>query len=862
MKFFLRVLTVIFTVCVVSACGGGGGGSGDSSVSNPSPAPAPTPPPTPTPTPVPTPPPTPSAFVPQNILSGKVVDGYVSGAKVYIDQNFNRVFDEGEVFGITGENGDFFLSEVINNLVKRGLISPDGDYVPGNIISLAQFEEYELDSESLNPWEISIDYFDLVANPLPDYSSKKINPAPNDLNNLSSIVNNTSSTELGNRQILFQSDYQDAVQEDDKIILSAKLFNKTEILDDWAGLYNFSLSARIPEGGLNFEEDYVDAGFFIKVIKGSNTQYQEVLSFKNLDADTKEQLRSGEWVNLSLTFEIHEEMLGSDLELGFYNSINNKQPSAVVFDNTTITQQLSFTEDYFYTSQSAVDEVDRLYACWRNRPLIADVPVGAYDASTGTVSKAFEMMLPSVNDSRTDALIISPFSNLLEEGVINGINAANIGNGLSVEESCSAKGDEVANTVSNAVEAVTRELGNLFGLTYQLLVSDYVAGNSSDIITQETAEKIAAWLPALRELRTQISDRISSEIGKKIYPELYTSKESRDALLSGEDLGVVPLEYQLNTSSNIECVTTESCSDWYYSLNFRSVGARLGYDGVLHPFRRPAGSDNYFIYDYSLDGISDAAERHDEYVYFNQRDDTKVEGHEDLQLTMFQEKQSRFQDKNGKLSTCVDCEIDEDSLFRVCTYMDQIGSPLPQEFEGISTSFRNNISTTYMNRAFCGSIVDEEPNFNLFFRHDAGDGEAVSVQYTSVTAEDAVFLENKIVNLWENRLNLELKPFLDELRSLPRSFAQLNEIRQIANGWYRPGFKCIRFIFMKRNDDNTYDNRHFCMHLQDSELDEYFVDNNPRGESFFGQEARNRFFDVLKNSEHFNSNEFAGSAAP
>ena len=87
MRFFLRVLTVIFTVCVVSACGGGGGGSGDSSVSNPSPAPAPTPAPTPTPTPVPTPPPTPSAFVPQNILSGKVVDGYVSGAKVYIDQN-------------------------------------------------------------------------------------------------------------------------------------------------------------------------------------------------------------------------------------------------------------------------------------------------------------------------------------------------------------------------------------------------------------------------------------------------------------------------------------------------------------------------------------------------------------------------------------------------------------------------------------------------------------------------------------------------------------------------------------------------------------------------------------------------------
>ena len=859
MRFFLRFLTVIFTVCVVSACGGGGGGSGDSSVSNPSPAPAPTPPPTPTPTPVPTPPPTPSAFVPQNILSGKVVDGYVSGAKVYIDQNFNRVFDDGEVFGITGENGDFFLNEVINNLVKRDLISPDGDYVPGNIISSAQFEEYELDSESLNPWEISIDYFDLVANPLQDYPSKRINPAPNDLNNLSSIVNNTSSTELGNRQILFQSDYQDAVQEDDKIILSTKLFNKTEILDDWAGLYNFSLSARIPEGGLNFEEDYVDAGFFIKVLKGSNTQYQEVLSFKNLNADIKEQLKSGEWVNLSLTFEIHEEMLGSDLEAGLYNSINNKQPSAVVFDNATITQQLSFTEDYFYTSQSAIDEVDRLYACWRNRPLIADVPAGAYDASIGTVSKAYEMMLPSVNDSRTDALIISPFSNFLEEGVINGINAANINNGLSDEESCSAKGDEVANVVSNAVEEVTRELGNLFGITYQLLVSDYVAGNSSDVITQAKAEKIAAWLPALRGLRSQISDRISSQVGQRIYPDLVTSKESRNALLNGEDLGIVPLQYQLAFNSEIACLATESCSDWYYTTNFRSTGARLGYDGVLHPFRRPAGSDNYFIYDYSLDGISDAAERHDEYIYFIQRSDAKIEGHEDLSLAIFQEKQSRFQDINGNLSTSEN--YDEDSLFRVCTYMDQIDSRLPEEFEGINTTFRNNISVRRDNRAFCGGIVNEEPSFNLFFRHQAT-GEYVSVQYIS-TVEDAVFLENKIVNLWENRLNLELKPFLDELRSLPRSFAQLNELRETANGWLRPTFKCVSFYFSKLKDDGTYDTRYFCMHLGDPAQDEYYdASTNPRGESFFGQEARNRFFDVLKNSEHFNSNEFAGSAAP
>ena len=44
------------------------------------------------------------------IASGKVIDGYISGATVFLDTNFNLVQDVGEVSALTGDNGAFELS--------------------------------------------------------------------------------------------------------------------------------------------------------------------------------------------------------------------------------------------------------------------------------------------------------------------------------------------------------------------------------------------------------------------------------------------------------------------------------------------------------------------------------------------------------------------------------------------------------------------------------------------------------------------------------------------------------------------------------------------------------------------------------
>lgn len=71
------ILATILTMGL-TACGGGGGGSDN-----------------------PTPPP------PKPALQGKAIDGYIKGATVYLDLNFNKQLDAGEPSSITTDNGDY-----------------------------------------------------------------------------------------------------------------------------------------------------------------------------------------------------------------------------------------------------------------------------------------------------------------------------------------------------------------------------------------------------------------------------------------------------------------------------------------------------------------------------------------------------------------------------------------------------------------------------------------------------------------------------------------------------------------------------------------------------------------------------------
>src|SRR6056297_2716990 len=92
MKRTLNLSYWLFTfalILLLTACEGGGGGSDTSSATS-----------TPTTTSEPT----------ASTLSGTVADGYLQGARVFLDRNGNRVYDSGEPMTMSATGGAFTLS--------------------------------------------------------------------------------------------------------------------------------------------------------------------------------------------------------------------------------------------------------------------------------------------------------------------------------------------------------------------------------------------------------------------------------------------------------------------------------------------------------------------------------------------------------------------------------------------------------------------------------------------------------------------------------------------------------------------------------------------------------------------------------
>jgi len=79
-RIILKLLMVVVTMSLV-ACGGGGGGSSSS----------------------------PQDSTTTADVQGKVIDGYIEGATIFYDLNYNGTLDDGEPSVVSGENGEFSL---------------------------------------------------------------------------------------------------------------------------------------------------------------------------------------------------------------------------------------------------------------------------------------------------------------------------------------------------------------------------------------------------------------------------------------------------------------------------------------------------------------------------------------------------------------------------------------------------------------------------------------------------------------------------------------------------------------------------------------------------------------------------------
>ena len=87
-RIWSYALSLTLMVFLLAACGGGGGGSSSGSDSSSSATPQAT----------------------ATTLNGTVADGYLQGARVFLDRNGNRQYDSGEPMAISGAGGVFALS--------------------------------------------------------------------------------------------------------------------------------------------------------------------------------------------------------------------------------------------------------------------------------------------------------------------------------------------------------------------------------------------------------------------------------------------------------------------------------------------------------------------------------------------------------------------------------------------------------------------------------------------------------------------------------------------------------------------------------------------------------------------------------
>ena len=181
--------------------------------------------------------------------------------------------------------------------------------------------------------------------------------------------------------------------------------------------------------------------------------------------------------------------------------------------NIFVDQNFNFTQDdneftaVTDTDGSFVIETndEDILACLQKRPIVADVPVGAEDSTLGTVTEAYQMILPSIEDAGIDTIVISPFTSLFAEAIITAKNNSNLTEDLTVEQGCQSEGDAVASLVTARIDELKNSIETNFGITYAELLSDFIADETNDNVTEEVAQNIAGLLPHLQIIDNQIS---------------------------------------------------------------------------------------------------------------------------------------------------------------------------------------------------------------------------------------------------------------------------------------------------------------------------------------------------------------------
>ena len=526
--------------------------------------------------------------------------------------------------------------------------------------------------------------------------------------------------------------------------------------------------------------------------------------------------------------------------------------------NIFIDQNFNFKQDDGeYTAVTNTDgsftietNDEAVFACLKKRPIVADVLVGAVDSTLGGVTEAYQMILPSVEDAGTNTIVISPFTSLFAEAIITGKNDSELSEDLTLTEGCESKGDTVATNISTAIAELKNSIEANFGITYDQLLGDFVANSTNEKVTEEVAQKIAAFFPYYKLISDTISNELSDKYNKEVNPNISLSQNALDAIFSSDDFNELPLEFYSIY------ITNPNSEGFYNRDEVYATGAKIQSDGALKRYLCTLSDvSKCTINDFSFNAVGNASKEFNRQVNI-ENDNFTVDGVVG-NITIYGSERRGIRDENSNPQSY--CESEETINF--------VG---PQDSKGLQMEYRYGFGRGAQNISDCSLLPNYGPTLGLRVEKQ-GRGENFpntaptwAVQFNVLNNAVSNLTESKIYNIMDNE-NLDPAELIKEVAQIPVKLTEIDEMRKLLS------YGDSAFYYYSPNTSVDYDNGGTFDTYQiqisavprDDQYQEssYDGENSTESQPIFGQAARDKIFEILKSSK-YDYDDFVGNTAP
>ena len=403
-----------------------------------------------------------------------------------------------------------------------------------------------------------------------------------------------------------------------------------------------------------------------------------------------------------------------------------------------------------------------LFECLNNRPIVADVPVGAVDSTLGEVTKAYQMILPSISDTGNSSIVVSPFTSLLADAVIQGKNSSGIVKDIEISASCDAQANTIASSITNELLQLKNTIESSLDISFDDLLIDFIESNNNSMVNETNAQNIAAFFPYFKELSDEFDAELSEIHNKSINTNITIKKDSINSILSDSDISEIPLSF-------IAIYETEpNDSGWFIQEKINAYGASINKSGEMKHFTCFTDAENCSTTDRSLVALRNASERYTRTSTFlnNNYNATSY----NYQLVIEDEQR-------------VDFDINGNPEDRVCIYQNWLYLVPINSKENFTTNDRYNTGAAdgSNNVDDCVSVLENKDEALFVALVDSYDDgtyfEEIDIRITNPRYSESTFFENKVTNIYQNRDTLDLDPLIQEIASIPRTFNKISTLR-------------------------------------------------------------------------------------